>query len=187
MSESENRHVPQQIPESSERTQEETWLDFLRSAGRTIAPSSVTPRQQVTDEFQRPPTHRTESQDRKRRLTTAPEPDRRGHYYHHRGEHCYHQRSFHGRIAMPEHGGMNEAGAVRDGGSLGTAIDLSSPPRAPRNEGPIRRVTEESRREDESSRRGSDQLPRWQPDHEVTKCPVCGNVFNFWTRRHHCR
>ncbi|MCJ1350191.1 MAG: hypothetical protein MMC33_000172 [Icmadophila ericetorum] len=30
-------------------------------------------------------------------------------------------------------------------------------------------------------------LPRWQPDHEVSECPICGKVFAFWFRKHHCR
>ena len=30
-------------------------------------------------------------------------------------------------------------------------------------------------------------LPRWQPDAEVTKCPICGTPFSFWYRKHHCR
>ncbi|KAJ5810663.1 uncharacterized protein N7503_002881 [Penicillium pulvis] len=30
-------------------------------------------------------------------------------------------------------------------------------------------------------------LPRWQPDAEVTNCPICGVVFSFWYRKHHCR
>lgn len=30
-------------------------------------------------------------------------------------------------------------------------------------------------------------LPRWQPDEEVTNCPVCDTLFNFWYRKHHCR
>ena len=30
-------------------------------------------------------------------------------------------------------------------------------------------------------------LPRWQPDAEVSKCPICGNAFSMWYRRHHCR
>jgi hypothetical protein len=30
-------------------------------------------------------------------------------------------------------------------------------------------------------------LPRWQPDAEVTHCPICGTQFNFWYRKHHCR
>lgn len=30
-------------------------------------------------------------------------------------------------------------------------------------------------------------LPRWQPDSEVSECPICGTVFSFWHRKHHCR
>lgn len=30
-------------------------------------------------------------------------------------------------------------------------------------------------------------LPRWQPDAEVTNCPICGVAFSFWYRKHHCR
>lgn len=30
-------------------------------------------------------------------------------------------------------------------------------------------------------------LPRWQPDSEVTSCPICGTSFGFWFRKHHCR
>ena len=30
-------------------------------------------------------------------------------------------------------------------------------------------------------------LPRWQPDEEISKCPICGNAFTFWYRKHHCR
>ena len=30
-------------------------------------------------------------------------------------------------------------------------------------------------------------LPRWQPDEEITSCPICGVAFTFWYRKHHCR
>lgn len=30
-------------------------------------------------------------------------------------------------------------------------------------------------------------LPRWQPDAEVTICPICGTQFSFLVRKHHCR
>ena len=36
--------------------------------------------------------------------------------------------------------------------------------------------------------RGSlEPLPRWQPDHEVSACPVCKTSFSFFFRKHHCR
>jgi hypothetical protein len=31
------------------------------------------------------------------------------------------------------------------------------------------------------------QLPRWQPDAEVTYCPICNSQFNIFVRKHHCR
>lgn len=30
-------------------------------------------------------------------------------------------------------------------------------------------------------------LPRWQPDAEVTYCPICHTQFSIWVRKHHCR
>ena len=30
-------------------------------------------------------------------------------------------------------------------------------------------------------------LPRWQPDGEVTYCPICKSQFNIFIRKHHCR
>ncbi|KAK4195681.1 putative E3 ubiquitin-protein ligase ZNRF2 [Triangularia verruculosa] len=30
-------------------------------------------------------------------------------------------------------------------------------------------------------------LPRWQPDAEVTYCPICQNQFSIFVRKHHCR
>jgi len=39
-----------------------------------------------------------------------------------------------------------------------------------------------------ATRRQSDiVLPPWQPDSEVTQCPVCKKPFTFLLRRHHCR
>ncbi|KAI9830535.1 MAG: hypothetical protein M1819_005493 [Sarea resinae] len=31
------------------------------------------------------------------------------------------------------------------------------------------------------------EVPRWQSDQEVSKCPICGTHFGIFYRRHHCR
>ena len=31
------------------------------------------------------------------------------------------------------------------------------------------------------------RLPKWQPDSEVSECPICSRQFTFWFRKHHCR
>ena len=42
-------------------------------------------------------------------------------------------------------------------------------------------------RDDISERYFDMSLPRWQPDIEVSSCPICGTVFGFFYRKHHCR
>ncbi|KAI9372112.1 FYVE zinc finger-domain-containing protein [Aspergillus egyptiacus] len=58
-----------------------------------------------------------------------------------------------------------QPGPSLPGSSYETAIDLSSSPPE---------LTEYNR-------------PRWQPDSDVTECPICGTAFSFWYRKHHCR
>jgi hypothetical protein len=63
---------------------------------------------------------------------------------------------------------------------LAEIIDLtgSSPPPTPQRE------TTSPRR---VARNPSYVLPPWQPDAEVTECPICRRAFTFMFRRHHCR
>ncbi|RHZ66268.1 hypothetical protein CDV55_103663 [Aspergillus turcosus] len=71
------------------------------------------------------------------------------------------------------------------GSSFATPIDLSSSPPQPFPERPDNRhQTSWSQ-----SANGSMEYirPRWQPDSEVTNCPICGTTFSFWYRKHHCR
>lgn len=141
---------------------DQTWLDFLRSAGGTVSSSSSTaPHASASTTAPRPPLPHNESSDRKRRLTTAEQG--RGYPY------------------------------VTPGTTRAAAIDLTSPPR---QQGHMRGHTTGSvgftapaRRESDMSRRRSSDLmpPPWQPDAEVTKCPVCHQEFGFLFRKHHCR
>lgn len=143
------------------------WLDFLRTAGGTVP---TDPRPQPQD--------RSSSWERKRRHTGS-EPERRDYPY----------PNHNGRSADPRLRGEGSSSGRRDGSgnSLETAIDLTmSPPRLyrPSTDRSVRRDYDEPG----PQRRESDiVLPKWQPDHEVSKCPVCSNEFSFWYRKHHCR
>ncbi|GAQ05529.1 hypothetical protein ALT_2850 [Aspergillus lentulus] len=71
------------------------------------------------------------------------------------------------------------------GSSFATPIELSSSPPQPLPERPdnLHRT---------SWSQGANGYmeyirPRWQPDSEVTNCPICGTTFSFWYRKHHCR
>lgn len=48
-------------------------------------------------------------------------------------------------------------------------------------------LTRSSERERERERQSSVVLPRWQPDGEVTYCPICRTQFSIFVRKHHCR
>jgi hypothetical protein len=149
--------------------EDQTWLDFLRSAGGTVRSSATTAApahshaSSSSATLPRPPhVARNESTDRKRRLTTAEE----GRNYPY----------------------------VAPGTTRASAIDLSTTP--PRQQGHQRGHTTGSvtfstlppRRESVMSRRRpSDMPPPWQPDAEVHQCPVCEQEFGFLFRKHHCR
>ena len=64
-------------------------------------------------------------------------------------------------------------------------VDLteSSPPPPPPHSPP--RQNQPSRTSSSSSRRYI--VPPWQPDAEVTHCPICRKQFTWLFRRHHCR
>lgn len=67
--------------------------------------------------------------------------------------------------------------------SMPEVIDLtgSSPP----NEPHIPQDSRPSMTSSASSR--SYVVPRWQPDSEVSECPICKRPFTWMFRRHHCR
>lgn len=77
----------------------------------------------------------------------------------------------------------SQAGA----GDQGDVVDLtSSSPPAPPSGDLQSTISPRQHRTRSSSSRGY-AVPRWQPDNEVSECPICHRQFGFLFRRHHCR
>lgn len=86
-------------------------------------------------------------------------------------------------------GNGNRNGDSLPGSSRENAIDSSSPTSSPR---PRHELSRQYSRSSPTLPSAQDSLmeytlPRWQPDSEVTHCPICGIQFNLWYRKHHCR
>lgn len=146
-----------------------TWSDFLQdgedsSAGSGSHPSTVERRNTLV------------AMDRKRRLTTGDDSARR--------------RSVGGTLdgqglssSRNEHvkpPSRRPSWRPSDFTGVGPSISgVEGPPSVARH-----RTNSGIRRGD-----GSREyvLPNWQPDTEVSKCPICGTQFTFWYRKHHCR
>lgn len=143
----------------------ETWMDFLANP---TAPDLHSQPQSPSSRYALPnrPLPRTDSSssrssDRKRRLTSSDSPIRRPP----------------SSIRMHSHNtGNSRSDPILVGSSPASVPTATSarPQVPPPNMRP--------------SRRESDLvLPRWQPDAEVSQCPVCGKTFTFLHRKHHCR
>lgn len=73
--------------------------------------------------------------------------------------------------------------------------DFGPAPRTAQQQAPVSLVQLQQQQQQQqqprpsvSSRRPSEiVLPRWQPDAEVTICPICGTQFSVFIRKHHCR
>ncbi|PKY00520.1 FYVE-domain-containing protein [Aspergillus campestris IBT 28561] len=74
------------------------------------------------------------------------------------------------------------------GASYADPIDLSSspPPQQPPPP-PPRPANHPTPWGQNTGQYGELMRPRWQPDAEATNCPICGTLFSFWYRKHHCR
>ncbi|KAH8675542.1 FYVE zinc finger-domain-containing protein [Xylariales sp. PMI_506] len=101
--------------------------------------------------------------------------------------------------------GTDDAEDTEDTSDVSTPVPASEaespapPPRLPEEP----RLSEPSQAEDDVQRQTSSAgatavarprrlesditLPRWQPDEEVTYCPICLSQFSFFVRKHHCR
>jgi hypothetical protein len=177
---SNSRHHSQGVVASHFLAQDrETWMDFLRDGTETSVDQQPPPGNNapaaVPEARSNPssarytlpnrPSPRTDSpssrsSDRKRRLTIADSPMRR-----------------------PSSIRMHSENA---GDSSADPILLDSSPASGRALPPTPPVA--SQADTGTIRRQSDiVLPPWQPDSEVSQCPVCKKPFTFLLRRHHCR
>jgi hypothetical protein len=149
------------------RNRGQTWTEFLLD-GAVVErdPEEMNRRRSATV-----------TMDRKRRLTSTEEDFSR-------------RRSLHGTGAFASGSGSRPEQRPRPsqqnsveiqpvGSSSNNAIDLSRSPES------IRRPSEIRSRHDSSHFEYS--LPRWQPDSEVSQCPICNTQFGFFYRKHHCR
>ncbi|KAF2822636.1 FYVE-domain-containing protein [Ophiobolus disseminans] len=155
----------------------ETWMDFLvdQNVGRQARNNTSTPPMPHSASSLHVSPHsslynlpnrpsRTDSSssinsDRKRRLTTAESPMRR-------------PSSIRMHSSVP--GASNSDPIVLDSSPASTRQLPPLPPPQPNDS--------------HNARRGSDiVLPPWQPDADVSQCPVCGRSFTFLYRKHHCR
>lgn len=92
--------------------------------------------------------------------------------------HTGRKRRFNSSIDSSE-GGAPPRLAARPGSSPDNAVNLSSSPQASSS-----RVNSLQHRQNSFT---NYVPPRWQPDSEVTHCPICNTMFTFFTRKHHCR
>jgi len=179
---SNSRHHSQGVVASHFLAQDrETWMDFLRDGTETTVdqqPLSGNPNHTAasasrsnpsSSRYTLPnrPSQRTDSSsdrssDRKRRLTTADAPMR-----------------------QPSSIRMHSENA---GESSVHPIILDSSPASHRPLPPAPAMGVASQANTGTTRRQSDiVLPPWQPDSDVSQCPVCKKPFTFLLRRHHCR
>ncbi|PYH43615.1 phosphatidylinositol-3-phosphate-binding ubiquitin-protein ligase [Aspergillus saccharolyticus JOP 1030-1] len=86
--------------------------------------------------------------------------------------------------SLPQRFSHTRPTVITPGSSYAAPIDLSSPPGAHSSSMNGLRRASWSRTQDNYVEY---VRPRWQPDAEVTNCPICGAAFSFWYRKHHCR
>ena len=146
----------------------ETWLNFLRHSSATgrLTPEQLRMAREKAAVM---------AADRKRRLSEQQEDHtrRRSSSNISIGQIANHRL----RQILPQSTRDHQLGTVPlDSGSQpGQRITDRPLPRRPSFEMP-------------GNRRSQDfTLPRWQPDNEVSSCPICGAQFSLLWRRHHCR
>ncbi|KAF2265516.1 FYVE-domain-containing protein [Lojkania enalia] len=166
------------LPQPPDTYGGQTWADFLRESRvaqsspppPSLPPLTGPPPQNPSSRFALPalPSRSSEtssipsrsSSDRKRRLTAPESPMRQ----------------------------PNHARSLQDGPGATPSEPLISVPSIAPNRPPLPSFPSRSSAGSRERRRESDiVLPPWQPDSEVSHCPVCGSQFTFFYRKHHCR
>lgn len=146
----------------------ETWVDFLRQSSSAVHDPEE--RAQVA-------TRKAAlmAADRKRRLTGQQEE--------------YSRR----RSASSLTFGQTASDRMRQNVSQSTSNHPLAVPSTSSDSRPAPRIADRPlpprpiRTSSQSQRSTDIRIPRWQPDAEVSRCPICGASFNFWYRKHHCR
>lgn len=193
--------VASQLPaQPNDAYGEQTWMDFLRASGaddssnapapshsNTSLPAELHRHASSSSRYSLPNRHSSHSRhsetssvasrsstDRKRRLTTAESPLRR--------PSILRAGSSSGPPSSQPGAGSSEL-TVPDGPSPSRPSHRPSPslPTHPSRSSSLGQEQREERRESDIV------LPAWQPDSDVSYCPVCGSQFTFFYRKHHCR
>ena len=152
---------------SSDIPRGETWMDFLRNADAGSLPEEQS--QNITRRAA------TLAVDRKRRFTGQQE------------EHSRRRSNGHVSSGQSSSERMRPSSSLsRPVNALGVtlrSLDSSSRQRMADRPLPPRPGTSSS----QNIHSRDIKPPAWQPDIEVSECPICGHRFNFWYRKHHCR
>jgi hypothetical protein len=154
---------------STGATQEETWMDFVSQSSSNTGPHPLNQAQMDAARAS------IMAADRRKRMTENYE------------DHARRRSSSSLSFAHPRSNRARVSFA-----QFGSDDAIVGPPNAP-NGPPTQRIIDRPLPQrpsiDMSQNRRSREitLPRWQPDAEVSKCPICGNTFSFWYRKHHCR
>ncbi|OAX84533.1 hypothetical protein ACJ72_01102 [Emergomyces africanus] len=150
-----------------------TLLEFLQNDGVETEDNQV----QQGQEAGNAPGTNAASLERKRRLTSA--SDNAGRARPGAGRPSVDSGSLRPRPGPSATQPWQSTSSGLPGSSSDNAIDLSG------SQESVSRQLNSLRHRENSFR--DYELPRWQPDSEVSKCPICDTQFSFWYRKHHCR
>ena len=168
------------------RSGEESWMDILGGSSRPSENADISSRRHLIRNMEvQGPSRRQERQavmqraafmlaDRKRRLVENQE------------EHSRRRSASSLPFVSPLNDQRSEnLQTSRTGPSFATPELPERIFRSISNDRPLPRRSHNASTPNRQSREIT--LPRWQPDSEVTSCPICGTSFGFWFRKHHCR